>query len=267
VRISRESIESGCRRGAAKLFSILFIIISSASNAGFISTPAAEFDGFDPNGVPAKIPLVWLPFAVLNNQNLTTINNNADLQALFGAAPDALNIVDAFFVDKINFCPLEPYNPAVNKIVGCGEFPGHAIILDSLFAALVPLGALDIGHEIGHNVGLPHVQGINTNLMNPIIGSDAITEAQFLQIFGSPLVQINPATGLSSIFVRPIAVVAVVAEPETYLLSITAILALILAGRTSKVGARGLHLPRRVCLAQRLRHQQVGSSGHGTAAA
>ena len=72
---------------------------------------------------------------------------------MFAAGPDnaASKIVDAFFVDSISSCG----GPGVN-IVGCANQPGHNLVVKSSYAA-TDTNEIDLGHELGHNLGLAHV--------------------------------------------------------------------------------------------------------------
>ena len=193
--------------------------------AGFISTPSLDLiyeqAAFGNNPITVNyLP----PGATIFSSALATIDNNAELNQLFGMAPDASPIVDAFFVDEINFCGV-----VLPNIVGCAFQPGHTLMVDSGFASGV-LGDIDIGHELGHNLNLGHIGNQNStgNLMNPVLNSrilDNVINAnsnppgglgQIDQILSSALVQTDPTDGHLFINIRPIAVV--VPEPGTFVL-------------------------------------------------
>ena len=91
-------------------------------------------------------------------------------------------------------------------------------------------GLAVIGHELGHDLGLSHVGGIATNLMNAGLGTTlsngmlALTTAQVDAIFGllpnttrSPLIQ-TAANGSLFIDIIPIAVVGSIPEPQQALM-------------------------------------------------
>ena len=207
---------------SVRLFSFLILGASciAPAYAGFITTPnlnpifsQASFDTFAP------ITIDWLDAGPpVESPLLAKIDNAAELADLWSRALDASPIVDVFFVDAVNWCNGVP-NPGF-IFVGCGQLPGHLFTVDSTFVSTNPLGAVDIAHELGHNLNLPHV-GIDTsvgNLMNPTLNSDVLTVAQVQTLFGSSLIQGNLDTGYF-IDLRPIAVIP---EPGTFALLVMA---------------------------------------------
>ena len=82
------------------------------------------------------------------------------MTTLFNLGPDnaASRIVDAFFVDNIGACG----GPG-SSIVGCADRPGHALVVNSGYAAN-DTNEVDLGHELGHNLGLMHVAGVDSDL-------------------------------------------------------------------------------------------------------
>lgn len=185
--------------------------VASTAQAGFISTP--DLDPIFSQSVFGSTPIAvhWLAAAPsIVDASLASINSGDDLIRLAGNSPDALPIVNAFFVDSINYCG----GPG-NNIVGCSFQSSNVIAVDSSFAAGVT-GDIDIAHELGHSLGLEHVSGTG-NLMNPFLNSTLLTSTQATQILSATyLVQTDAGGGLF-IDIRPIAVLAAaVPEPATY---------------------------------------------------
>ena len=81
-----------------------------------------------------------------------------------------------FFVDSLTYCGGS--NPS---IIGCGEQPGNKLVVKSSFAA-GSLGDILLAHELGHNLGLDHVSGTDTNLMNPSLDSSSVTTLEVGQV-------------------------------------------------------------------------------------
>jgi hypothetical protein len=54
----------------------------------------------------------------------------------------------------------------LNNIVGCASVPGTLVALDSGFIASSDAAVTAMGREIGHNLGLDHLN-VNGNLMRP----------------------------------------------------------------------------------------------------
>lgn len=125
------------------------------------------------------------------DSELTAIESEAELDALWGnsyGGPLALNM---FFVDDISWCG----GPG-NGIVGCGQRPGfQTAIIDSWAASA--FGPELMAHEIGHNLGLPHTDFTNqTNLMwTSLNGDTTLDPDQVVSIFASPVVQTDPGSG------------------------------------------------------------------------
>lgn len=170
------------------------ITISNTALTAIYSQPA-----FDTK----PITIVVLPSVTINNGSLLNLDTDAKVDQLFALAPDdaASKIVDAFFVDAIGSCS----GPGLN-IVGCADRPGHTLVVESAYASTDALN-IDLGHELGHNLGLPHLGDLLAvgNLMNPVLNSTVLTVAQVTAIFLSELVQKNDAGGYF-INVRPILV-------------------------------------------------------------
>lgn len=209
------------------VFLIALPLGAITAQAGSITTPSLnDIYGQAAFGTTTPITINWLaPGTTIVSSALATIDSDAEVTTLFGMAPDASPVVNAFFVDAINFC-----GSALSNIVGCANQPGNVLMVDSTFAAGAQ-GAIDLAHELGHNLNLAHV-GTETstgNLMNPVLNSSILTTEQVTAILASSLVQ----TGTSGRFIdiRPIAVVSAVPEPETHLLLMAGLLVVIAARR------------------------------------
>ena len=197
---------------------VMLALPSAPAIAGSISTPNltpifSQATFLSPINRP--ITINWLTSASIVNPGLTTIDTDAELNTLFSLGPDnsLSRIVDVYFVDSILSCG----GPGTG-IIGCANTPGNDIVVSSSFAAGAQ-GATLIAHELGHSLGLPHQAA---SLMNATISSNTIlhgtqVDAIFTNAGGFNLIQ----TGVGgSLFInlRPIAVIAVVPEPETYVL-------------------------------------------------
>ena len=196
-------------------------LVPAPANAGLISTPNltpiySQSTFLSPINRP--ITINWLtPGAPIVNPSLTIINTDAELNTLFSLGPDnsLSRIVDVYFVDSILACG----GPGTG-IIGCANTPGNDIVVRSSFAAGTQ-GATLIAHELGHSLGLPHQAN---SLMSATISSNTTlhgtqVNAIFSNAGGFNLIQTGVG-GNRFINLRPIAViaVAVVPEPETYVL-------------------------------------------------
>jgi hypothetical protein len=215
-------IGRGWHRNIARwiLPAILIVLAPATAWSGFITTQSAAV-----NAIYAQVSFGTMPIQIRFNPgqtivapDLLNIDTDAKFTTLVGLGA-ASPIVDAFYVDSITFCG----GPGVN-IVGCGPQPGHTLAVDSAFAASIAVldgstnGAIDISHELGHNLGLAHIgDSMSTgNLMNPVLNSNVLTAAQVTTIRGSGLVQTDPVTGGFFITIQPIAIVATAApEPSS----------------------------------------------------
>ena len=138
--------------------------------------------------------------------SLLDISTSAEIRTLFDMHFGLANVVNFYFVDTISACG----STISSNIVGCGEYFGNDFVVESSFAAGGYGGEL-LAHELGHNLGLPHLNG--AYLMNPSLNSKTtLTTAEILKIHASPLVQSN---GLDFwIDINPVLVVAQATNPE-----------------------------------------------------
>jgi hypothetical protein len=139
------------------------------------------------------------PVSLFSGSNVV-IDTDAKLDDLFALAPSGLPTVNMFFVDTLDACG--GVNPS---IIGCANFPGNKLVVESGVAAGGSGAALN-AHELGHNLGLDHEIGSGTNLMNPSLsGNTTLTSSQVSTIFsnvgglglvqtdgGSRFIQITP---------------------------------------------------------------------------
>lgn len=181
-------------------------LVPGTALAGFITQQnLTPIYSANPPFAPANpITVNWAaPQITIFNNALLNINTAAKEIALFalpgtlvlgriGNGPvqmirvPAVNpLVDVFFVDTISFCGV-----AGDNIIGCANaIPGASFAVQSADAAAGSGNILE-GHELGHDLGLVHVAGVNTNLMNPVLGtSTTLTAGQATTVLASGLVQ------------------------------------------------------------------------------
>lgn len=215
-------------------FKIGFLLLAlpfgaNVALAGFISTPS--LDAIYSQSAFGATPVIvkWLsPGAAVVSPELATIDDDIELRTLFAMAPENEPVVNAFFVDKLNYCG----GSFGSGIVSCGSEPGNILMVASSFAASAN-GAIAFAHEIGHNAGLPHFGDGNStgNLMNIRLNSPVLSTAQANVILASNLVQIA-ADGSRFINVRPIAVViSAVPEPDAIIMLLAGLLVVGAAAR------------------------------------
>jgi hypothetical protein len=190
----------------------LLAAASAAANAGYVTENLAGMDAiysqasFGSNPIDIRFDAAQ----TIHNTALLQIDSNAEWNLLNTYANPSSTVVSMFFVDAINWC-----GSSVPGIIGCGSQPGNLISFDSSWAASAIYGAYLMSHELGHNLGLDHVTGDATNLMNPVISTNGtLTAAQVAEILLSPLLQTDPLTGREFIEITPIAVEADLAIPE-----------------------------------------------------
>ncbi len=215
------------------LLLIFTLSFAQKSYAGFATLHETSIDAIFSQSAFGNTPIDIRFNAVqtIVNSTLLNINSDAKLDAVFSlaiqSAPSNYRGLSLFFVDTISYC-----GSFGNNIIGCatlGDGPGSFAIVNSSFAAGQFGGAL-IAHELAHNLGLEHVAGNNTNLMNPIIytggGTPALTAMQVAQIFASNSIQLNLIDATRFIEVTPYVIVASIPLPPSFILMITALILL-----------------------------------------
>lgn len=235
-------------RVARQAVAVALIGASGMASAGYVTFNEGVMDDiFKQSSFGLfTIDIRFNPSLSIVAPTLLDINSDAEfnggINSLSGQA-SALGLPDStvaiFFVDKISFCG----SPGTS-IIGCGNNPGNLIALNSASAAGAN-GAVLMAHELGHNLGLSHLDpAVSGNLMNPsITGGTTLTTDQvgsFVNLAtGASLNSIvrNDGNGLY-ISITPIAVVAAVPEPHTW--------AMLMAGL---LGVAGLARRRRACAA------------------
>ena len=189
----------------------LFLLCISALPIASASAATISIDGAKLTSIYSQasfgntpITINILSSATIYDANLLNLTSDTDVSTLFGLGPDnaASRIVDAFFVDSIGACG----GPG-SSIVGCADRPGHDLVVNSSYAA-TDTNEVDLGHELGHNFGLMHVAGIDTDLMNPALyGSTYLSPTQAAVVLASNLVQ-TAQDGSLFVNIRPILVSA-----------------------------------------------------------
>jgi hypothetical protein len=185
--------------------------VAGLAASGYVTTNEAKLDtiysqaGFGANPIDIRFNAA----TSIINAGLTVIDNGAEWATLTGLAGNlASPTVNMYFVDKILWCTV----PSLTTI-GCAQQPGNVMALDSSWAANATYGGNLAGHELGHNLNLPHLLPDDaSNLMNPTISTSfALSAGQITTIMASALVQTD-AKG-KFITIQPIAVL--VPEPAT----------------------------------------------------
>lgn len=214
-------------RGVVSAILVITVLASQHVDAAIVTTNEAEMDsifsqdsfGSDP------IDIQFLPTQVHVDPSLLSIQNNSQLQQLFGlggATPTAY----FFYVDTIDYC--SGFN---TNIVGCGQVGGNKFAVESNFAAGRFGGELN-AHELGHNLGLSHTPNSDApsgNLMDSSLngnttltslqvtgGADSIDQNSFFPGIQNPLVQ-GPV-GSQFISIQPVLITsqpASVPEPSS----------------------------------------------------
>lgn len=123
---------------------------------------------------------------VIDDASLLHIDSQGKLDHLFMLDASTDKQLSVFFVDGITFCA-----GSSHLVIGCGQIGGKDFAVDASFAAGA-LGGDLLSHELGHNLGLPHIGADAPNLMNAILtGNRTLTAEQVAEIMTSPWVQFD----------------------------------------------------------------------------
>jgi len=183
------------------------LLAASHAKAGFITDNESALDA-----IFSQVSFGLMPIDIrigtaseLVAPNLQDITTAAEVNLLFGMHVGAANIVNFYFIDTISACGIS----TGSGIVGCGETPGNNFVVESLFAAGGFGGEL-LAHELGHNLGLGHLNG--SFLMNPSLNNNTtLTSGEVNTIRNSSLVQTDGQNFW--IDINPVLVVASASTP------------------------------------------------------
>ncbi len=188
-----------------KLFAVAALFVAPFAQAAYVTIDEAGLDAifsqasFGSRTVDIRIGSVSQIVA----PNLLDITTDAEISQLFGLHVGSAFDVNFYFVDTISACG--GLNP---NIIGCGELPGNDFVVESDFAA-GPTGAQLLAHELGHNLGLAHVdQSLTERLMNPFLfGGTLLSAGEVAQLLLSPLVRTD-LNGQRYININPVLIIA-----------------------------------------------------------
>mgnify|MGYP000729700969 CR=1 FL=1 len=182
------------------------LLITSLAQAALITTNEAALDSIFSQANFGNMPIdIRIGAATeIVFPSLLDITTDAEITSLFGMHVGGINVVNFYFVDTVDSCG--GFNVS---IVGCGELPGNDFVVESTFAAGVFGGEL-LAHELGHNLGLGHLNG--NFLMNPFLNnSTVLTAGEVTTIRASSLVQTDGQQFW--IDINPVLVVAQASNP------------------------------------------------------
>ncbi|OKY27384.1 MULTISPECIES: zinc metalloprotease [Thalassotalea] len=203
---------------------IMMLFVSASSQAAYITINEEELDRIYSQDSFGDLPIdirIGQPSEILA-PNLLDITSREEVRQLFNMHSGGFNIVNFYFIDTISACG----SSTGTNIVGCGEYFGNDFVVESRFADS-GYGSELLAHELGHNLGLPHLNG--GFLMNPSLNNRTLlTEAEVAQIRRSPLVQNIDNTYW--IDINPVLIVrelTKVSEPATLVLFLLLVIALL----------------------------------------
>ncbi len=201
------------------------------AKAAFVTTNEAGLDSvFSQSSFGSNtIDIRFNPTVTIENANLLNIDSNNKLNTLFNSNSTASNIISIFYVDNLSACgSISP------SFIGCADFPGNKIVVESSAAADGVFGTTLLGHEIGHNLNLDHVNG--NNLMNAFASASSnLTPAQVMAILTSFLIQFDDDGTTRFIQITPVLVTPLVTPlPPAGIMFVSALIALFGIGRRKK---------------------------------
>lgn len=167
------------------LFFTGLLLLTPLVNAALITTNEAALDSIFSQATFGSSPIdIRIGKArELVFPSLLDISTSSEVRELFNMHFGLANVVNFYFIDTISACG----NSTSTGIVGCGEYFGNDFVVESKYAAGGYGGEL-LAHELGHNLGLPHLNG--SYLMNPYLNNNTtLTTSEILKIHSNQLVQ------------------------------------------------------------------------------
>ncbi len=169
------------------LCAVAALVFAPLAQAAFVTLPETRMDAIFSQASFGNrtVDIRFGPVTTIVAPTLLEITSDAEISEIFGLHSGGDNVVNFYFVDKVDAC--SGFN---TLIIGCGEFPGNDFVVES-GAAAGTFGAELLAHELAHNLGLPHRDGADF-LMNPVLlGGDDLSGAEVNIILGSSLVQFD----------------------------------------------------------------------------
>lgn len=218
----KSSVSGAMARLARKVLAAALIGSAGAASAGYVSFDEAAMDAIFSQAAFGQFDIdirFNTPLSIVS-PTLLDIGSDAEFNGAGTSLSSLANTlavpnftVAMFFVDTISHCG----GPGSN-IIGCASTPGGLIALHS-GAAAGANGAALMAHELGHNLGLPHLVDSGNLMHSTITGVTTLTESQIGSFVNlttgaslSPIVRLDD--GQLYISITPIAVLAAAPVPE-----------------------------------------------------